>query len=322
VTFTNKAAGEMKERLAALLGQKRCPPELIVSTFHSLCVRILRRDAERLGYRRGWTICDTGGQISIVRRALRHLAGARRMKPEEILQRISRLKCDGLSPRRYLTGAVEEDEETVGHVWRKYQEHLRATNTMDFDDLLVNAVAVLRQEEDARAHWQERAAHLIVDEFQDTSDVQFELLKLLAEPQRNLCVVGDDDQSIYAWRGARPRNIVHFEGHFPGARTVRLEENYRSINTVLQAANALIAQNEERPSSRRPTPRRRPSASSSGCTAPSRPARRPATTPSWCAPTSRPASSRRSCAPTACPTWSSAGRASTTARRSATCWPT
>ncbi len=246
VTFTNKAAGEMKERIAARLGRRQCPKGLVVSTFHSLCVRMLRRDAERIGYRKGWTICDTGQQLGIVRRAVRSMAGLKAKRPDDVLAAISRLKTDGVTPRAYLRTATEPDEETIGHAYRRYQETLRATHTMDFDDLLVNALELLRGHEDVLAHWQDRAQHLLVDEFQDTSDVQFELLRLLAARHGNLCVVGDDDQSIYAWRGARPRNIVQFADRFPGATVIRLEQNYRSVNSVLRAANAVIANNEVR----------------------------------------------------------------------------
>jgi superfamily I DNA/RNA helicase len=246
VTFTNKAAGEMTERLARLLGRRQVPRGLVVSTFHSLCNRMLRRDAERLGYSRNFSICDAGDQVALVRRALRNVAGVKKKRPEDILSIISRLKTDGVDPRACERTAVEDDDHAVAVAYRRYQEGLRAADSMDFDDLLVNALALLREHEEVRGYWQDRAAHLLVDEFQDTSAIQFDLLGLLSAKHGNLCVVGDDDQSIYSWRGARPRNIVQFETHFPGATVVRLEENYRSVESILKAANALIAKNEVR----------------------------------------------------------------------------
>ncbi|MHC4883588.1 MAG: ATP-dependent helicase, partial [Planctomycetota bacterium] len=208
--------------------------------------RILRREGEKLGYRPHFTISDTSEQIALACRAMRSVHGVGKVKPDELFWEISNLKSQGVTPRQFARTAIEEREMAVASVYRKYQEAMKTMGMMDFDDLLLNAVALLRDHDDARDHWQERARYLLVDEFQDTNDVQMDLVKFLAEKHRNLCVVGDDDQSIYAWRGARPQNIIHFDRTYPDAKVVRLEENYRSTNTILEAANHLIGHNEDR----------------------------------------------------------------------------
>ncbi len=246
VTFTNKAADELKARLKRRLRGRGDVAELTASTFHSLCVKILRREAERLGYTPHFTIADQGEQLALVRKAARTVVNNARLRPEDLLFDISRLKSDGVTPRKFATRAVEEREETLAAVYRRYEEALKRLNALDFDDLLLKALAVLADHPAARAYWQKRFTHLLVDEFQDTSEVQLKSLEHLAGEARNLCVVGDDDQSIYSWRGAQPKNILQFHRRFPGAAVIALEENYRSVNGVLRASNALIRKNEKR----------------------------------------------------------------------------
>lgn len=246
VTFTNKAAGELKDRLRKRLGRSTDLRDMLACTFHSLCVRILRRDAARLGYAPTFAIIDQGEQLAILRKASRHIRGGTGVRPEDALSEISRLKSAGLLPQEFARRAVEEWEQTLASLYRRYQDALRLRGAFDFDDLLLQAVRLLTDHEDARRHWQERFHHICVDEFQDTSTIQLRLVQILAAVHGNLCVVGDDDQSIYSWRGAVPGNILDFSTHFPGAKHIRLEENYRSTNTILRAANAVIEKNDER----------------------------------------------------------------------------
>lgn len=246
VTFTNKAAGELKERLRKRLGQKVDLREMLACTFHSLCVRILRRDAACLGYAPTFAILDQGEQLVILRKAARHIRGAVGVRPEDALSEISRLKSAGLLPQDYARRAVEDREQTLASLYRRYQDALRLRGAFDFDDLLLQAVRILTGQEEACRHWQERFRYICVDEFQDTSAIQLRLVQILAGRHGNICVVGDDDQSIYSWRGAVPGNILDFSTHFPGARHIRLEENYRSTNTILRAANAVIEKNADR----------------------------------------------------------------------------
>lgn len=246
VTFTNKAAMEMRERVGKITGGSKKISGIIISTFHSLCVRILRRDAEVLGFRKNFSILDTGEQLSIIRRGMRSVAGIDKVKPDDIQYEISKCKSNGINQSTYQRGATEDKEYAVAAVYRKYQESLRVTNSMDFDDLMINALEVLRKSKDALDYWQDRCKFILVDEFQDTNDVQFDLLKILVRKHGNICVVGDDDQSIYSWRGAKPKHIINFSKTFPKSKVIRLEENYRSVNSILKAANELIAINEDR----------------------------------------------------------------------------
>lgn len=246
VTFTNKAAGEMKERLQKMVGREFDLRPLIASTFHSLCVRILRRDADKLGYRPGFSICDTGDQIGLIRKAMKHISGGISKKPDDVLYEIGQLKNQGLTPQAFARSAVEDWEQTLASIYRRYQEGLQRINAFDFDDLLLKTVQLLEQHKDALQHWSKRFQYISVDEFQDTNGVQLRMVELLASHWNNLCVVGDDDQSIYGWRGAVADNILKFDQRFPKAKTVRLEENYRSVNSILKASNALIANNENR----------------------------------------------------------------------------
>lgn len=246
VTFTNKAAAEMRTRLAALVGRRRDLRDLVVSTFHSLAVRILRRDATKLGYSPGFSICDAGEQTAIVRKAASTVRAGAGLSPEECLSRIGRLKNKGIGPEEFRRAVVDDDEQTLAAVYRRYQEALRRQNCLDFDDLLLQALALFRQFPEVLERWRERFRHILVDEFQDSNPIQFEMVRLLAEPENNLCVVGDDDQSIYAWRGAAAGNILRFSDIYPDSVTVTLEKNYRSTSSILSAANAVIRNNPGR----------------------------------------------------------------------------
>ncbi len=243
VTFTNKAAAEMRERLAKLAGKRFKLDQLILSTFHSLAVRIIRRDAVKLGYTPGFSICDYGEQMAVLRKAAATVRGAVDVPLDEALSRISSLKNKGHTPDDYRRAAVNDDEMVLAALYRRYQEALRRQNCLDFDDLLLQALRLLRECPDALQHWRDRFHYMMVDEFQDTNAVQFEFVRLLASPRNNICVVGDDDQSIYAWRGAMAGNILKFTDHFPGATCITLEQNYRSTATILSAANAVIKNN-------------------------------------------------------------------------------
>ncbi len=246
VTFTNKAAAEMRERLGKLAGKKAGLKDLLICTFHSLAVRLLRRDARTLGYTPSFSICDYGEQVALVRKAMATVRGGDMPKPEDALSRISSLKNKGVSHEVFARGAVEEDEHALAAVYRRYQESLRRQNCVDFDDLLLQSLVLFDKDPEALDHWRARFRYLMVDEFQDTNQVQFDLVKRLAAPRNNICVVGDDDQSIYAWRGAMAGNILKFHDSFPGAVSVTLEQNYRSTGTILSAANAVIRNNPGR----------------------------------------------------------------------------
>ncbi len=246
VTFTNKAAGEMRQRLRALVGKRCSLKDLVIATFHSLAVRIIRRDARLLGYTPSFSICDYGEQMALVRKAASTVRGAATLKPDDALRDIGSLKNRGLSPDDFSRIMAEDDEHVLHAIYRRYQEGLRRQNCLDFDDLLLQCLVLLRNHESALEYWRDRFHHIMVDEFQDTNQVQFDLVRLLAAPRNNLCVVGDDDQSIYAWRGAMAGNILKFRDSFPGAVEITLEQNYRSTSTILSAANAVIRNNPSR----------------------------------------------------------------------------
>ena len=246
VTFTNKAAAEMRERVGRLIGRKSGLKDLIISTFHSLAVRIIRRDAKLLGYSPGFSICDQGEQLAIVRKSASTVKGIAAPALADLLSRIGSLKNRGVTPEEYRREAIDDDEQALAAVYRRYQEALRRQNCMDFDDLLLLALRLFREQPDCLEYWRSRFHQIMVDEFQDTNPVQFSLVRLLAAPRNNLCVVGDDDQSIYAWRGAMAGNILKFNESYHGAITVTLEQNYRSTANILSAANAVIKNNSGR----------------------------------------------------------------------------
>jgi ATP-dependent DNA helicase UvrD/PcrA len=246
ITFTNRAANEMKERVQQLVGG-RTAARMWVMTFHAACGRLLRRDAERLGYRSSFTIYDQADQVRLVKACIEELElDPKRFAPRAVHSAISRAKDRLLTAEGYADQVGNFFEQTVASVYALYQRRLYAANAMDFDDMSLQAVLLLEADEEARTAWQQRFSHIMVDEYQDTNHAQFRLLSVLAARHRNIAVVGDPDQSIYAFRGADIRNIAEFEHDFPGARVVALEQNYRSTQAILDAANAVIARNPDR----------------------------------------------------------------------------
>ncbi|HNT34829.1 MAG TPA: UvrD-helicase domain-containing protein, partial [bacterium] len=248
VTFTNKAAHEMKERVVSLLGERA--EAVLVSTFHSLCARMLRRDAVSLGISPEFTIYDETDSLSVVQQAKAQVAGECALKPQRIRAKISAAKSEMMTPED-LAQSLDKDYvegQQLARIFAAYEEILRANQAMDFDDLLLVTIRLLTEVSDVRDRYQRRFRHVLVDEYQDTNSAQYKILKLLTggSSKPDLCVVGDDDQSIYRWRGARLNNILDFEKDFPGTRVVRLEENYRSTQTILNASNAMVAHNQKR----------------------------------------------------------------------------
>jgi DNA helicase II / ATP-dependent DNA helicase PcrA len=245
ITFTNKAAGEMRERLERLLG--RSGRGLWILTFHAACGRILRREAQRLGYRSNFTIYDQADQIRLVKQCLEELErDPKRFTPRGIHNQISHAKDRLIGPDEYANQVQSFYDQTVADVYQLYQRRLFASNAVDFDDLLMLTVDVLERFPEARDKWEKAFRYTLVDEYQDTNHAQYRLLQLLAQPDMNVCAVGDPDQSIFAFRGADINNILDFERDFPGTRTIALEQNYRSTNSILDAANAVISNNRER----------------------------------------------------------------------------
>jgi DNA helicase-2/ATP-dependent DNA helicase PcrA len=245
ITFTNKAAGEMKERLQRLLG--RTGQGLWILTFHAACGRILRREAQRLGYRSNFTIYDQADQVRLVKQCLEELErDPKRFTPRGIHNQISQAKNQLVGPDEYAQRVQSFYDQTVADVYQLYQRRLFASNAVDFDDMLMLTVDVLERFPEALEKWQKAFRYILVDEYQDTNHAQYRLLQLLAAPDMNVCAVGDPDQSIYAFRGADINNILDFERDFPGTRTIALEQNYRSTNSILDAANHVITNNRER----------------------------------------------------------------------------
>src|SRR5438552_13330054 len=245
ITFTNKAAGEMRERLEDLLGT--VARAIWILTFHAACGRILRREAPRLGYRSNFTIYDSADQVRLTKQCLEELErDPKRFVPRGIHSQISAAKNQLVTPAEYAERVASFYDQTVAEVYDLYQRRLFGSNAVDFDDLLMLTVQVLERFPEARERWQNAFRYILVDEYQDTNHAQYRLLQLLAEKHRNVCAVGDPDQSIYAFRGADIRNILEFERDFRGTRTIALEQNYRSTNAILGAANAVISNNRER----------------------------------------------------------------------------
>ncbi len=245
ITFTNKAATEMRERLERILG--RTARAIWILTFHAACGRILRREAERLGYRSSFTIYDQADQVRVVKACLEELGkDPKRFTPRGIHAQISKAKNQLVSPEEYMGRVASFWDQTVAEVYELYQRKLYTSNAVDFDDMLMLTVQVLERFPEALERWQTTFRHILVDEYQDTNHAQYRLLQLLAAKHRNVFAVGDPDQSIYAFRGADIRNILDFEEDFGGADTVALEQNYRSTNAILGAANAVIDNNRDR----------------------------------------------------------------------------
>ena len=245
ITFTNKAAGEMKFRVGALVGP--VAEKMWVSTFHSACVRILRRDGDRIGFPSSFTIYDQSDAVRLTTYVLRDLnMDSKKFPPRSVHGAISAAKNDYISVSEYTERAGPIFESKIAEVYAEYQKRLLKAGAMDFDDLLFNTVELFRRNPDVLEHYQRRFRHVLVDEYQDTNSVQNAMVTLLSEQHRQVCVVGDGDQSIYRFRGADIRNILDFENTFPDSRVVLLEQNYRSTQNVLDAANAVIENNESR----------------------------------------------------------------------------
>ncbi|HET9839402.1 MAG TPA: UvrD-helicase domain-containing protein, partial [Candidatus Angelobacter sp.] len=251
VTFTNKASAEMAERVDQLLGGRTVRKPLI-STFHSFCVRVLRRDIEALkigntGYKKDFAIYDEADQQAVVKAVMRRMGiDDKQLKPSAVLSRISWAKNHMLDPQEMYLQSADPITEKIAHIFEEYRKELRKANALDFDDLLLETVRLLKSSAEVRERYQRRYQYLLIDEYQDTNRPQYELIKLLAGPEHNVCVVGDEDQSIYSWRGADIRNILEFEKDFPEARIIRLEQNYRSTQAILEAASAVVANNQKR----------------------------------------------------------------------------
>ena len=244
VTFTNKAANEMQERLRHVAGA--AAQKVTLATFHALGVRILRQQAAHAGYRKNFVIYDQTDQLALVREIVKDRAlDFAGHNTNELLGRISSAKNSGEAPAKFLK-QTNAEEMLFGDLYEHYLQRTRGCNAIDFDDILILATNLLEQNEEVRRHYQERFRYIMVDEYQDTNPLQYRFIRLLLGPHRNLCVVGDDDQAIYSWRGADPEMILQFEQHFAGARVIKLEQNYRAHQTLLDAANAIIRNNLRR----------------------------------------------------------------------------
>lgn len=246
ITFTNKAAREMKGRLEALIGAAAL--DLWCGTFHSICLRILRRDIEKLGYEKGFVIYDTDDQATVVKACIAQLGiNDKQFPPKTILSEISKAKDELVSPEQYMQVMASDFRmRKIAEVYALYQKKLKASNAVDFDDIILLTIHLLNDFPAVLAYYQDKFKYVLVDEYQDTNTAQYMLVSLFAHKSRNLCVVGDDDQMIYGWRGANLRNILDFESDFPGCCTVKLEQNYRSTKNILDAANGVIQNNAGR----------------------------------------------------------------------------
>ena len=242
ITFTNKAAAEMRERVESLVGRRA--RAMWVMTFHSACARMLRSDAERLGYTRGFTIYDESDSVRLVKRCVEELGvDPKRFPPRGIKRQISDAKNQLLDAEAYRIKVGTYFEQTAADVYELYEQRIHSMNAMDFDDLLFRCVNLFELFPEVLDRYRRSFRHVLVDEYQDTNHAQYRWLRLLAEEHRNLCVVGDDAQSIYSFRGADISNVLEFEDDFPDATMIKLEQNYRSTQTILDAANALISNN-------------------------------------------------------------------------------
>lgn len=249
VTFTNKAAKEMRERVAELIGQDHQNRSFMpfMGTFHSICVRLLRQDGEAVGIPKNFVIFDESDRQSLIKQvAKRQHINDKEFKPRTLAGLISGAKNELVSPSEYLASATLPQQKAAAAIYPEYEKALREAGALDFDDLIGRTVDMLKNNEELREKWQKQFKYIMVDEYQDTNGAQYKLIKLLLSSEQNLCVVGDDWQSIYSWRGADFRNILNFETDFPNAKIVKLEENYRSTKNILDAAHLVITKNEQR----------------------------------------------------------------------------
>ena len=246
ITFTNKAAGELKERLSSLLGSQA--EDISAGTFHSFCARMLRRDGDKIGFSSKFTIYDTDDSKRMMKECMRQLEISDKMLPiKTVLSEISHAKDSLISPEEYARNAAGDIRlQMISRAYAKYQDMLKSADAMDFDDIIVNAVRLLEKSPEVLEYYQNKFKYIMVDEYQDTNHVQYRLTELLAGKHKNICVVGDDDQSIYRFRGATIENILSFEKRYNNAKVIRLEQNYRSTQNILDAANAVIANNQGR----------------------------------------------------------------------------
>ncbi len=251
VTFTNKAAKEMAERVDRLIGQSTLARPLL-STFHSFCVRTLRRDVEALrsngvGLTKDFAIYDETDQQQVVKQAMRRMGlDDKQLKPRIVLGRISWAKNHMIDPQEFFLNSSNPQDEKIAQIFEAYRKELAKANAVDFDDLLLETVRLLKASGEVREKYNRRYKYLLIDEYQDTNRPQYELMKLLAGSHHNVCVVGDEDQSIYSWRGADIKNILEFEKDFPEVKTIRLEQNYRSTQVILEGASAVVRNNLQR----------------------------------------------------------------------------
>jgi len=243
VTFTNKAAREMKERVAQSIG-KESSKGLIVSTFHTLGFDIIKREYKHLGFKANMTLFDEHDQMALLKELTADLLQEDKELLRTLINRISNWKNDLCSPQQAMALACDKQEQTFAHCYDRYNKQLRAYNALDFDDLIMLPTLLFKQNEEVRSKWQEKIRYLLVDEYQDTNTSQYELIKLLVGERARFTVVGDDDQSIYSWRGARPQNMVRLRDDFPALRVIKLEQNYRSSQRILHCANILIDNND------------------------------------------------------------------------------
>jgi DNA helicase-2/ATP-dependent DNA helicase PcrA len=251
VTFTNKAAGEMRERITRLLAEERLQSAPLISTFHALCVRILRVQIERLqeGYTRSFTIYDQDDSVRVIKAAVKDLGyDNERLGARSVQSAISHAKNQGLNADDYAARVEASDERraAIARVFKLYEQRLASSNALDFDDLMIKTVRLLRKDQQVRDQYNDKFRYILVDEYQDTNSLQFALIRFLTEKQQNICVVGDESQSIYRWRGADISNILNFEQVYPEAKSIKLEQNYRSTQTILNVADAVIKNNTER----------------------------------------------------------------------------
>lgn len=249
VTFTNKAAREMRDRLARLVGEDAARRDFMpwMGTFHSICVRLLRMDGQTIGIKRNFVIYDEDDRQSLVKQVMKQLAITDRdIKPSQVSSAISHAKNQMLTPAEYATSAHYPFQKTVAAIYERYELLRKGAGALDFDDLLLDGVRLVRDNPEVRRKWRDHFSHILIDEYQDTNAAQYQLVKLLVNEQQNICVVGDDWQSIYSWRGADFTNILNFERDFPGATVVKLEQNYRSTGNILEAAHNVIAKNTQR----------------------------------------------------------------------------
>src|SRR5699024_6185402 len=245
ITFTNKAANEMKDRVAKLVGPDSY--QILVSTFHSMCVRILRREIDKIGYSRNFTILDGSDQQTVIKQVLKNLnIDPKSFEPRAMIGQISNLKNELIKPSEYTKMASNYHEKEVAKIYEAYQKMLSKNEALDFDDLIMQTIHLFERHPETLEYYQNRFQYIHVDEYQDTNHAQYYLIKQLADKYKNICVVGDSDQSIYRWRGANIANILSFEKDYQDARTIFLEQNYRSTKSILDAANAVIKNNPGR----------------------------------------------------------------------------